>query len=473
MADSIGTVNNQSSIQPNGHSSHSNTTESLWRGTDYGKWFVADSCTSLSSSIQGFAMPLIAQTVTGSPAQATLLDSIMTMISSVLRLPGGVVQDKYDRKKLMIAFGLIGFALFGICAALGWAGLLIYPVLMVLAICLGIRSGLLGTTSNTMLRGIVPDQLLPKASSLNDGRDAALELAGAPVGGVLIGGGLWLPFAVSALLNLLETAAAMRITKYWHRGGRTNAEGRALADDEADENGDAANITQAADEQATTTTSSASQYWREMFSGFRWLLSERFERRLILSSALAFACFNSFLLITVLSIGSDPSHVVSASFMNVSVSVGVIVGSLISSVLVQHVRGGIVAVSFYVLMSIGALGAALAPWILARMAFLAISLLALPAGNAVINGFQSLLINKEHMGRVFAGMGMIETIAAPVITFLSGIAMQHWGYSVTSVALGLCIVAAAIPAVTMRELVTLPKPDGWEDHIRKSGLTKF
>lgn len=108
-------------------------TSTLWCGLGQrnitvaadGKWFVADSCTSLSSSIQGFALPLIAQTVTGSPAQATLLDSIMTLISSVLRLPSGVVQDKYDRKKLMIAFGLIGFVLFGICAALGWAGLLI------------------------------------------------------------------------------------------------------------------------------------------------------------------------------------------------------------------------------------------------------------------------------------------------------------------------------------------------------------
>ncbi|WP_394895263.1 hypothetical protein [Bifidobacterium longum] len=89
-------------------------------------------------------------------------------------------------------------------------------------------------------------------------------------------------------------------------------------------------------------------------------------------------------------------------------------------------------------------------------------------------GWAGLLIYPVLMVlAICLGMGMIETIAAPAITFLSGIAMQHWGYSVTSVALGLCIVAAAIPAATMSELVTLPKPDGWEDHIRKSGLTKF
>lgn len=447
---------------------------SLWRGTDYGKWFVADSCTSLSTSIQDFALPLIAQSVTGSPAQATLLDSIMSMTSSALKLPGGVVQDKYDRRKLMTLFGLIGFVLFIACAALGWAGLLLYPVLIVLAVCLGVRSGLLGGTSNAMLRGIVPDKLLPKAQSLNNGRDAALDLAGAPVGGVLIGGGLWVPFVANALLNLLEAVASLRITKYWHRGGRLNAEGRALADDEATEATDGTTEAEGAvDGAKTQSKASAPHYWREMASGFRWLLEERFERRLILSSALAFACFNALLLITVLSIGSDPSHVVSAGFMNMSVSAGVLVGSAIASALVDHVRGGVIAVMFYVLMAIGALGAALAPWIPVRMAFLAISLLALPAGNAVINGFQSLLISQEHMGRVLAGMGMIETVVAPVITFLSGAVMQRWGYLPAAVGLALCIVAAALPAVTMRELVTLPKPDEWEEHIRRTGITKF
>lgn len=433
---------------------------SLWRGTDYGKWFVADSCTSLSTSIQDFALPLIAQALTGSPARATLLDSIMSMASAALKLPGGVVQDKYDRRKLMVAFGLIGVILFGACAALGWAGLLAYPVLVVLAVCLGVRTGLLGGTSNAMLRGIVPDKLLPKAQSLNNGRDAALDMVGAPVGGVLIGGGLWVPFVANALLNALEAVASLRITRYWHRGDETDAQGRAPADDEAD----------AARSQSASSTP---HYWRGMLAGFRWLLGERFERRLILSSALAFACFNSFLLITVLSIGSDPSHVVSAGFMNMSVSVGVLVGSLIASAVIERVRGGVIAILFYALMGIGALGAALTPWIPVRMAFLAVSVLAFPAGNAVLNGFQALLISQEHMGRMLAGMGMIQMVVAPVITFLSGVIMQRWGYMPAALGLGLCIVASALPAVTMKELVTLPRPDAWEDHIRRSGLTKF
>lgn len=62
----------------------------------------------------------------------------------------------------------------------------------------------------------------------------------------------------------------------------------------------------------------------------------------MLSSATTFACFNAFLLITVLDISHDTKGVLSAALMSSSVSVGVLVGSVIASLVVQRVPGGIV-----------------------------------------------------------------------------------------------------------------------------------
>lgn len=62
----------------------------------------------------------------------------------------------------------------------------------------------------------------------------------------------------------------------------------------------------------------------------------------MLSSATTFACFNAFLLITVLDISHDTKGVLSAALMSSAVSAGVLVGSLIASLVVQRVPGGIV-----------------------------------------------------------------------------------------------------------------------------------
>ena len=51
--------------------------------------------------------------------------------------------------------------------------------MIILALVLGTRTGLLGSTSNTMLRGLVPDAQLPKVMSMNYSRDLAIDLIGA------------------------------------------------------------------------------------------------------------------------------------------------------------------------------------------------------------------------------------------------------------------------------------------------------
>lgn len=125
---------------------------SLWRGTDYGQWLVADTCTSLSNSIQDFSLPIIALSITESPALATLIDSAIGFVRGALELPGGLLQDSVDRRRLMTIFGATGFVIFLIAAACAHVGVLGYAALVVVAVLLGIRGGLLGGTSNTMLR---------------------------------------------------------------------------------------------------------------------------------------------------------------------------------------------------------------------------------------------------------------------------------------------------------------------------------
>ena len=127
---------------------------SLWRGTDYGQWLVAGTCTSLSNSIQDFSLPIIARSITESPALATLIDSAIGFVRGALELPGGLLQDSVDRRRLMTIFGATGFVIFLTAAACAHVGVLGYAALVVVAVLLGIRGGLLGGAPPTRCSGV-------------------------------------------------------------------------------------------------------------------------------------------------------------------------------------------------------------------------------------------------------------------------------------------------------------------------------
>ena len=122
----------------------------------------------MSTDIISFVIPLIILSISGSAALASSMDALQAAVLCVLGLIGGVIQDRYDRKKLMLLEGGALVVLYLLSAvvliasdvlhnkALVW---LLVPILMLAAV----RDGLLGNTSNVMLRGIVPDGQLPKA----------------------------------------------------------------------------------------------------------------------------------------------------------------------------------------------------------------------------------------------------------------------------------------------------------------------
>ena len=91
----------------------------LWRSRDYLLWFTGDTLADFGSSLRAFAMPLIAYAATGSLTTAGLVGTVGAVASTVMTVPGGVVVDRVDRKRLIVLGDLARATIYG-SAALAW-----------------------------------------------------------------------------------------------------------------------------------------------------------------------------------------------------------------------------------------------------------------------------------------------------------------------------------------------------------------
>ena len=457
----------------------------LWRGTDYGWWLAADTSGAVGASLIAFAVPLMMLATTGSSAAATTTESICVVVQAVLGLAGGVIQDRYDRRTLMLIWGASGVVLSAVAAAavmlfgnvpktsghgvnganapaFGGPYAHVLPIaLLCIVVLFSVRDGLLENTSNAMLRGVVPDEQLPHAMALNDARDSTVTLAGGPLGGLLMTVGHAMPFLTSAVLSVLGMVSAWRIRRYWKRATVDDSGHSGNADDAAD---DAIDVSGAI---------TAAPRWRDALDGMIWLLHDRFQRHLIIAATMVTGASNAFLLLTALDISQGGSQLISAGFINAASAVGMLLGALMASQLVNRVPGGVLVGVMFALLAAGFTGAALVPSMVGKAIFVACSVLALPAGNAVLGGLSNTLVGKDKLGRVGAGSMVLQYGAYGVAVALAGWGMQTIGYGPTCLILATVLVAAAAYALTMRSLITLPTPDRWAEHIQRWSIAQF
>lgn len=457
----------------------------LWRGTDYGWWLAADTSGAVGASLIAFAVPLMMLATTGSSAAATTTESICVVVQAVLGLAGGVIQDRYDRRTLMLIWGASGVVLSAVAAAavmlfgnapktsghgvnganapaFGGPYAHVLPIaLLCIVVLFSVRDGLLENTSNAMLRGVVPDEQLPHAMALNDARDSTVTLAGGPLGGLLMTVGHAMPFLTSAVLSVLSMVSAWRIRRYWKRATVDDSGHSGNADDAAD---DAIDVSGAI---------TAAPRWRDALDGMIWLLHDRLQRHLIIAATMVTGASNAFLLLTALDISQGGSQLISAGFINAASAVGMLLGALMASQLVNRVPGGVLVGVMFALLAVGFTGAALVPSMVGKAIFVACSVLALPAGNAVLGGLSNTLVGKDKLGRVGAGSMVLQYGAYGVAVALAGWGMQTIGYGPTCLILATVLVAAAAYALTMRSLITLPTPNRWAEHIQRWSIAQF
>jgi Transmembrane secretion effector len=170
--------------------------------------------------------------LSNTPTALSLIGVAWTLPMAAFLLVGGVVSDRIDRRKIMIATDLVRAVAVAVIAVLSLSGVLELWHLFLLAVVFGTGDAFFGPAFNSTVPQIVPQRLLVEANSLDQFiRPFMMALAGPALGGLTVAAlGAGAAFALDAGSFVLS-ALAISLMSGTFRADRSEEESSsALAD---------------------------------------------------------------------------------------------------------------------------------------------------------------------------------------------------------------------------------------------------
>lgn len=219
-------------------------------GANYWRLWIASVVSNLGDGVGAIAYPWLASTVTRDPVLISLIVVAQRLPWLLFTLPAGVITDRMDRRKLMVAMDVvravvtcgIAIAVIGVGdrlpAPADIAGGLVggtdhglYLVLIVAAVLMGMAEVLRDNAAQTFMPAIVPADQLERANGNLWGAEMVMNsFLGPPLGSVLLGIGLALPFFVDAGSFAVAAGLVFLIGGDFRSRARTEAQSTARVD---------------------------------------------------------------------------------------------------------------------------------------------------------------------------------------------------------------------------------------------------
>ncbi|MEU4381563.1 MFS transporter [Micromonospora echinofusca] len=179
---------------------------SLLRSRNFGLLLAGQTVSELGTRVSNVAVPLLAVgTLDASVFQVALLTALAWLPYLIFSLPAGVLADRVDQRRLMIACDLGRAGLLLSVPVVALVGQLTLGFLYAVVGLSGVLTVLFTVAHKSMLPRLVPPERLVDANAkLTVGQDSA-ELVGPAIGGVLVG-------LVGAARTLVVTAVAFAVS---------------------------------------------------------------------------------------------------------------------------------------------------------------------------------------------------------------------------------------------------------------------
>jgi MFS family permease len=181
-------------------------------GREFGKLRTAATVSGLGDGVTQIAGPLLAVSITRSPAQVAGLMVAQQLPWMLFALPTGALVDRADRRLAMASVSVARAAALGALAVLVFLGQASMPLLYVIFFVVGCAGVVFDNASTAVLPALVGRSGLERANGrLQSATTLARSLVAQPLGAWLFALAAWVPFLLDAggLILVAALAAAL------------------------------------------------------------------------------------------------------------------------------------------------------------------------------------------------------------------------------------------------------------------------
>ena len=190
------------------------------------KFILASGMTNLADGIAVVVWAWLASLLSRDPIFVALMPIALRLPWFLFALPAGILTDRVDRRRLILAMDTVRAVAFGAAAFMVWVSVplppptengtavpVLFSALLVLALVVGTAEVFRDNAAQTMLPAIVPHEQLERAN----GRLWSVELVGnallgPALGAFLITSLIWFPFAINCVVFVLAVLLMIGVT---------------------------------------------------------------------------------------------------------------------------------------------------------------------------------------------------------------------------------------------------------------------
>jgi MFS family permease len=182
------------------------------RDRNFWPYFAGNLLSNCGTWFQNLAQTLLVYRLTGSTLAVGVVNFSQFVGTFVLAPWAGAAADRFDRRRLMIVTQLVSFGVSATLAALAAAGLVSPPVVIALALVLGIATAFAVPAMQALVPLLVPDHELAGAVALNSVTFNLARAVGPVLGAVVIGHlGIATAIGLNSLSYLALVAALVAV----------------------------------------------------------------------------------------------------------------------------------------------------------------------------------------------------------------------------------------------------------------------